>query len=155
MQFISTRGQVPPVSFSTAVEQGLAPDGGLYLPEQLPDLAPYLSEWEGKSYAEICEAFFALFATDIDRDELHAIVQRSYTKFDDPEIAPIKQLSEDCSVLELFHGPTLAFKDLRCSSWGTCTKLRLRVQGGQSRCWAQLRVIPVRQRFMDCSASKV
>jgi len=111
MQFISTRGQVPPVSFSTAVEQGLAPDGGLYLPEQLPDLAPYLSEWEGKSYAEICEAFFALFATDIDRDELHAIVQRSYTKFDDPEIAPIKQLSEDCSVLELFHGPTLAFKD--------------------------------------------
>jgi threonine synthase len=111
MQYISTRGQVPPVSFSTAVEQGLAPDGGLYLPEVLPDLRPYLTEWQHLDYATICEDFFALFATDIERDELRAIVQRSYTKFDDPEIAPIRKLSCDRYVLELFHGPTLAFKD--------------------------------------------
>lgn len=111
MQFISTRGQVPAVSFSTAVEQGLAPDGGLYLPEELPDLAPLLGDWEDLSYPELCEAFFALFATDIDRGELHAIVERSYTKFDAPEIAPIRQLDDQTYVLELFHGPTLAFKD--------------------------------------------
>ncbi|MGJ8651944.1 MAG: threonine synthase [Opitutaceae bacterium] len=111
MQFISTRGQVPPVSFSTAVAQGLAPDAGLYLPEQLPDLKPYLAEWEGLSYAELCEAFFAIFATDIDREELHGIVKRSYTKFDHEDIAPIVKLSDDLFVLELFHGPTLAFKD--------------------------------------------
>lgn len=111
MQYISTRGQVPPVSFSTAVAQGLAPDGGLYLPETLPDLAPLLSDWESLSYAELCEAFLAIFATDIDRAELHGIVARSYTTFDHADIAPIKKLSDERFVLELFHGPTLAFKD--------------------------------------------
>ena len=111
MQFISTRGEVPPVSFSTAVAQGLAPDGGLYLPDELPNLSSYLEDWSKLGYAELCEGFFALFATDMDREELKGIVARSYTKFDDPEIAPIKKLSDELFVLELFHGPTLAFKD--------------------------------------------
>lgn len=111
MQFISTRGQVPPVSFSTAVAQGLAPDGGLYLPETLPDLKPYLKDWSTLGYAELCEAFMGIFATDIDSDELHKIVSRSYTRFDHADIAPIVKLDEDHYVLELFHGPTLAFKD--------------------------------------------
>lgn len=111
MQFISTRGQVPPVDFSTAVAQGLAPDGGLYLPQQLPDLKPQLADWSQLPYPELCEAFFTVFATDLERSELHTIVQRSYRNFDHPEIAPIRQLSETLSVLELFHGPTLAFKD--------------------------------------------
>jgi len=111
MQYMSTRGQVPPVSFSTAVAQGLAPDGGLYLPEELPDLRPFLKDWANMSYAELCEAFFAIFATDIPSEELHKIVVGSYTKFDHPDIAPIVKLDEDRYVLELFHGPTLAFKD--------------------------------------------
>jgi threonine synthase len=111
MQYISTRGQVPPVSFSTALAQGLAPDGGLYLPKDLPDLTPFLQQWEALSYAELCEAFFALFATDIDRAELSDIAKRSYTKFNHADIAPIKKLSDELFVLELFHGPTLAFKD--------------------------------------------
>ena len=111
MNYISTRGQVPAVSFSIAVEHGLAPDGGLYLPEDLPNLSNKLADWESLDYATLCEEFFALFATDIKRDELHEIVQGSYNKFDATEIAPIVKLSESCSVLELFHGPTLAFKD--------------------------------------------
>ncbi|MBC8190576.1 MAG: threonine synthase [Puniceicoccaceae bacterium] len=111
MHYISTRGQVPPVSFSTAVAQGLAPDGGLYLPEELPDLKPHLADWENLSYAELCEAFFGIFATDIDPAELKRIVARSYTNFDHADIAPIVKLDDDRYVLELFHGPTLAFKD--------------------------------------------
>jgi threonine synthase len=111
MQFISTRGQVPSVSFSTAVAQGLAPDGGLYLPEELPDLTPHLAEWSKLSYADLCEAFFEIFATDIDAAELKRVVARSYTKFDHADIAPIVKLDDDHYVLELFHGPTLAFKD--------------------------------------------
>ncbi|MGB0459908.1 MAG: threonine synthase [Opitutales bacterium] len=111
MNYHSTRGQVPPVSFSTAVEHGLAPDGGLYLPEQLPDLSGYLRDWESLTYPELCEAFFAHFATDLDATELHHIVSRSYHKFDDPAIAPIRELGPGRYVLELFHGPTLAFKD--------------------------------------------
>lgn len=111
MQFISTRGQVPAVSFCTAVAHGLAPDGGLYLPEALPDLRPHLEDWATLSYADLCREFFALFATDIDPAELGRIVERSYTLFDHEAIAPIVQLDTDRYVLELFHGPTLAFKD--------------------------------------------
>lgn len=111
MNFISTRGQVPPVSFSVAVAQGLAPDGGLYLPDALPDLKPLLDTWQTLDYVKLCEAFLSLFATDLDRAELKGIVERSYVNFDHAEIAPIRQLSDDCFVLELFHGPTLAFKD--------------------------------------------
>lgn len=111
MQYISTRGQVPPVSFSTAVAHGLAPDGGLYLPETLPDLSSYLDDWQSLPYSELCEAFFKLFADDLDADALYALVSKSYTKFEDDSIAPIVKLSENLSILELFHGPTLAFKD--------------------------------------------
>ncbi len=129
MQFISTRGQVPPVSFSTAVEQGLAPDGGLYLPETLPDLRPHLADWSKLDYAALCEAFFALFATDIPGDELHGIVRRSYTRFDHPEIAPVRTLSEDCHVLELFHGPTLAFKDFALQLLGNLYEAQIARSG--------------------------
>ncbi len=111
MQYISTRGQVPAVSFSTAVAEGLAPDGGLYLPKELPDLRPYLIDWSKLEFASLCEAFFGIFATDIDPIELKNVVARSYTKFDHSDIAPIVRLSENLFVLELFHGPTLAFKD--------------------------------------------
>ena len=111
MQYISTRGQVPAVSFSTAVAEGLAPDGGLYLPEELPDLKPYLADWSKLEFASLCEAFFGIFATDIDPIELKNVVAQSYTKFDHVDIAPIVKLSDDLFVLELFHGPTLAFKD--------------------------------------------
>lgn len=111
MKYVSTRGQTEPLSFSEAVATGLAPDGGLLIPETMPDLAPYLKEWESLSYPDLCEAFFSLFATDIAPDTLKSIVQRSYLKFDHPEIAPLRTLEKGLHVLELFHGPTLAFKD--------------------------------------------
>ena len=129
MRYISTRGQVPAVSFSTAVAQGLAPDGGLYLPERLPDLAPLLADWETLSYVDLCEAFLALFATDIDRAELRAIVARSYTQFDHVDIAPIKQLSDERFVLELFHGPTLAFKDFALQLLGNLYEAQIARSG--------------------------
>lgn len=111
MKFISTRGQSPAVSFREAVAQGLAPDGGLYLPESLPDLSPRLVAWENLSYAELCTEFLALFATDIPEDTLSRLVHRSYATFTHPEIAPLRRLDERTAVLELWHGPTLAFKD--------------------------------------------
>ena len=139
MQYISTRGQVPAVSFSTAVAQGLAPDGGLYLPEELPDLKSHLAEWSKLSYAELCEAFFAVFATDIDSAKLKEVVARSYTKFDHADIAPIVKLDDDRYVLELFHGPTLAFKDFALQLLGNfyesqiaSTRSRISVLGATS-----------------------
>lgn len=111
MRFISTRGQTLPHSFSDAVAVGLAPDGGLFLPERLPDLSGDLAAWEQLDYADLCGAFLAPFATDIPRATLREIARRSYTRFGSGDIAPLVRLDARTYVLELFHGPTLAFKD--------------------------------------------
>ena len=111
MRYISTRGQSEPLSFSAAVATGLAPDGGLYLPETLPDLSGRLAAWEKLGYADLCFEFMRVFATDIPAETLWELVTRSYTRFTHPEIAPLVRLDERTRVLELFHGPTLAFKD--------------------------------------------
>jgi threonine synthase len=111
MRFISTRGQTPALGFSDAVAVGLAPDGGLFLPETLPDLSAELARYEGLDYATLCYEFLRVFATDIPADTLRALVAASYTKFSDPAIAPLRPLAKNLYVLELFHGPTLAFKD--------------------------------------------
>jgi len=111
MRFISTRGQCDPVSFSEAVGLGLAPDGGLFLPESLPDISPRLAAWRNLSYAELCTEFLSLFATDIPPEVLERLVHHSYATFTHPEIAPLRKLDDRTYVLELFHGPTLAFKD--------------------------------------------
>jgi len=111
MNFISTRGQTPALGFSDAVATGLAPDGGLFLPEQLPDFSGKLTAFEKLSYPELCFEFMRVFATDIPADTLRQLVAASYTKFSDPAIAPLRGLRKDLYVLELFHGPTLAFKD--------------------------------------------
>ena len=111
MKFISTRGQTPSLGFSDAVATGLAPDGGLFLPETLPDFSGQLAAFENLSYAELCFEFMRVFATDIPAATLRTIVDESYTTFADPAIAPLKPLGKNLYVLELFHGPTLAFKD--------------------------------------------
>jgi threonine synthase len=111
MKYLSTRGQVQPVRFSEAVATGLAPDGGLYLPETLPDFSGSLNRFEGLSYADLCFEFLRVFATDIEPAALRSIIGKSYTTFSHPDIAPLRQLGPKLHVLELFHGPTLAFKD--------------------------------------------
>jgi threonine synthase len=111
MKYISTRGQTDPVSFNEAVAIGLAPDGGLYLPESLPDITPRLAGWENLSYPELSAAFLAPFASDVPEAVLQQLVHRSYGTFTHPEIAPLRKLDDRLHVLELFHGPTLAFKD--------------------------------------------
>jgi len=111
MKFISTRGQTPSLGFSDAVATGLASDGGLFLPETLPDFSGQLAAFEKLSYAELCFEFMRVFATDIPAATLRTIVDESYTTFADPAIAPLKPLGKNLYVLELFHGPTLAFKD--------------------------------------------
>ncbi len=111
MKFLSTRGQTPALSFSDAVATGLAPDGGLFLPETLPDFSGQLAGFEKLSYPELCFEFLRVFATDIPTETLRGIVAKSYTRFSDPAIAPLRPLGKNLYVLELFHGPTLAFKD--------------------------------------------
>ncbi|MGF1451829.1 MAG: threonine synthase [Opitutales bacterium] len=113
MEYVSTRGQSDALGFCDAVETGLAPDRGLFLPAQLPDLSSEIRQWDAEelAYPELCRRFFTHFATDLAPDTLRRRVTDSYTKFNHDEIAPVVQLDGKLHVLELFHGPTLAFKD--------------------------------------------
>jgi len=129
MRFVSTRGQSAPVSFSEAVSQGLAPDGGLYLPKSFPDLSNFIGQWENLSYPELCFEFFRLFATDLETEVLRPAIDRSYSTFTHPQIAPIVELSSNCKVLELFHGPTLAFKDFALQLLGNLYELQISRSG--------------------------
>lgn len=129
MRFISTRGQTPALSFSEAVATGLAPDGGLFLPEQLPQFsAGQLKRYQGLGYADLCFEFLRVFATDIPAEELKAIVAKSYTTFSNPQIAPLERLNENLYVLELFHGPTLAFKDFALQLLGNLYERQCKVR---------------------------
>ena len=116
------------MAFSEAVATGLAPDGGLYLPESMPDLSGELAGWEGLPYAELCFRFLRIFATDIPAEELRSIAQAAYRKFEDPAIAPLRQLERGRYVLELFHGPTLAFKDFALQLLGLLYERQCRVR---------------------------
>lgn len=129
MRFISTRGQTPALGFSDAVATGLAPDGGLFLPEELPHFsADDLKGFEALDYPALCAAFFRRFATDIDDVTFASLVDRSYATFAHPEIAPLVPLGPDLYVLELFHGPTLAFKDFALQLLGNLYEHQCRVR---------------------------
>jgi threonine synthase len=130
MRYISTRGQSPSLGFSDAVATGLAPDGGLYLPETLPQFtAADLAGFAPLSYPELCYEFLSRFATDLPADTFRTLVAKSYTTFAHAEIAPIVKLDESTYVLELFHGPTLAFKDFALQLLGNLYGNQCAVRG--------------------------
>jgi threonine synthase len=114
MQFVSTRGQAPVLGFSDAVLAGLASDGGLYVPQSWPQVsAGEIAGFAGKPYADIAYAIISRFTGDeIDPARLRAIIEQSYSVFRHPSVAPLVELEPNHFVLELFHGPTLAFKDV-------------------------------------------
>jgi threonine synthase len=111
MRYVSTRGQTPPMKFADTVLTGLAPDGGLLLPETIPDVRDRLPGWRTLGYVELARELIALYADDIPRDVLDDLVTRAYATFDHPDVVPLVKVG-DLHVMELFHGPTLAFKDV-------------------------------------------
>jgi threonine synthase len=114
MRFVSTRGEAPALGFSDAVLSGLATDGGLYLPETWPQLsAADIAAFAGKPYAEVAFAVISRFVDgEIPADRLRAIIDAAYATFRHPSVTPLVELAPGRFVLELFHGPTLAFKDV-------------------------------------------
>lgn len=130
MRFVSTRGLTPAVDFRSAVELGLAPDGGLFLPETLPDVRPHLAAWENLSYPELAASFLALFTgAEYTPGTLAAITRRAYAGFAHEDIAPLVRLDDTSFVLELFHGPTLAFKDFALQILGLLYEEQIRQTG--------------------------
>ncbi len=129
MFYISTRGQTRPHTFTEAVEAGLAPDGGLFLPEKLPSIADKLAGWEKLSYAELAAEFLSVFGPEIPLEEWHTLTAQAYQRFDTPEVAPLKKISDKTYVLELWHGPTLAFKDFALQLLGLLYKRQVKLSG--------------------------
>lgn len=105
MHYISTRNKDKRISFMAAAQKGLAEDGGLYVPQQLPDLSSLLNK-QGESYPDFASQLLGFFISDVLQPKLKEIVSRALNF-----PVPMQSLTPELSVLELFHGPTLSFKD--------------------------------------------
>ncbi|MDC7717021.1 threonine synthase [Vogesella sp. DC21W] len=134
MKYISTRGGMAPLSFSDTILMGLAPDGGLALPESYPQVGrAQLDAWRDLSYAELAFEIIRLFATDIPQADLKAILDRTYTAevYGSVAITPVKRLHDGLVILELSNGPTLAFKDMAMQFLGNLFEYVLAKKGEQ------------------------
>lgn len=114
MKYISTRGEAPVLGFSDALLAGLARDGGLYLPQEYPQFtADQIRDLRGKSYVDIALAVLTPFINDeIPQPDFERMVREAYGSFRHDAVCPLVQTGANEYVLELFHGPTLAFKDV-------------------------------------------
>jgi threonine synthase len=112
MLYLSTRGGTAPLPFGETVLSGLAPDGGLFLPERVPDIRARLADWRGYPYQRLAQAIFEPYMDgSLAPPELSRLLADSYCRFGHPQVTPLVRVGR-FHVLELFHGPTLAFKDL-------------------------------------------
>ena len=113
MKFISTRGKSPAVTAAEAIRRGLAPDGGLYVPDELPVFsASELEALYALPYAELSAAVLERFLPGFSREELLDYTKKAYAAFDDDAVVPLHALGDKLWTMELFHGPTCAFKDV-------------------------------------------
>ncbi len=114
MQYISTRGEAPKLGFADVTLAGLARDGGLYVPQSWPRLPPEtIAGFAGRPFDEIAVEVIAPFTgNDVARADLARMAREAYAQFGHPAVTPLVQIGPDRWILELFHGPTLAFKDV-------------------------------------------
>jgi len=113
--YISTRGNFSEVSASQAIKLGMVPTGGLFVPKKIPVFPrDEIVDMQGKTYQEIAGWIISLFLNDFSAEEIRNCVHKAYNliNFDHPEIAPLHSLGSDIYFLELWHGPTAAFKDI-------------------------------------------
>jgi len=132
MLYVSTRGGAKPQPFTEILLEGLAPDGGLYLPEKFPRLsAAELAAMRGMSYRELAFAILAKFADDIPSGDLKRLVDSTYTKeiFGSEDITPMKRLEQGLYLLGLANGPSLAFKDVALQLLGNLFEYALEKHG--------------------------
>lgn len=120
MKYISTRGKVEPIGFVDMFLMGLGEDGGLIVPETIPAVgAKQLEAWSGLSFQELMLNVFSFYTNgEIPEEDLRKLIEDSYAGFASPEVLPLKKINDSLSVMELFHGPTFAFKDVALQLMG-------------------------------------
>ncbi|XP_078310780.1 threonine synthase-like 2 isoform X3 [Crassostrea virginica] len=121
MKYKSTRGDVTGLTFEEALCTGYAEDGGILLPETIPKVdTNQLKSWANLSFIELAKKIIPMYVSEeeIPSSDLNDIIDRAFSRFSVPEVAPIKRLPGGLNVMELFHGPTWAFKDLALSCVG-------------------------------------
>ena len=132
MKYISTRGDTDPKPFSEVLLMGLAPDGGLMLPEHYPQVSVQtLESWRGLSYPDLAFEVMRLFITDIPAADLRDIINRTYTEaaFGTKAITPVRTLCDGIKIEALSNGPTLAFKDMAMQFLGNAFEYVLQKEG--------------------------
>ncbi len=132
MKYLSTRGDKTERAFCEILLEGLAPDGGLYLPQSYPQVdALTLARWRGLSYADLAFEILSLYIDDIPAADLHELTRRTYTEavFGTPEITPLKPLAPGLALQALSNGPTLAFKDMAMQLLGGLFEYELKRRG--------------------------
>ncbi len=132
MKYLSTRGDSTPRGFSEILLEGLAPDGGLYLPERYPAVdGATLARWRGLAYADLAFEIVSLFVDDIPAADLKRLIAKTYTAevFGTPEIVPLKALEPGVFIEALSNGPTLAFKDMAMQLLGQLFEYELGRRG--------------------------
>ncbi len=134
MLHVSTRGAAAPLSFSDALLAGLARDGGLYVPESWPQLTkPAIADLAGLRYADAAKIVLRpLIDGEIANADLDRMIEEAYATFRHPAVCPLTQLDDNLFLLELFHGPTLAFKDVAMQLLGRLMDHVLRARGARA-----------------------
>ncbi|MFS0852932.1 threonine synthase [Microbacterium sp. 179-I 3D4 NHS] len=129
MQFISTRGGMQPQPFSETLLEGLAPDGGLAVPAEMPTVdVETLERWRALTYPQLATEVLGLFATDIPREDLARMTEAAYEPFPG-DVVPLRSIGEGLTLVGLSEGPTLAFKDMAMQFLGQVLEYALERQG--------------------------
>ncbi len=134
MKYLSTRGHADRKRFCEILLEGLAPDGGLYLPESYPQVSgAMLANWRGLPYADLAFEILSLYIDDIPADDLRALCRKTYTEavFGSKEVVPLKPLENGIHLEALSNGPTLAFKDMAMQLLGNLFEYELARRGEQ------------------------
>ena len=134
MLHVSTRGEAPAIGFTDALLTGLARDGGLYVPQAWPTLSrETIQGFAGRRYAEVAKVVLGpLLGPEIPAAELGRMIEEAYAGFRHPAVCPLVQIGDNLFVLELFHGPTLAFKDVAMQLLGRLMDHALKARGARA-----------------------
>lgn len=114
MKYVSTRGNIAPQTGAAAIRSGMVPGGGLFVPQEIPAFPYSWDELRAMDYQQLAEKVLALYLTDFAEADIKRIVKESYNEenFHDPSVAPLVGINDKMNILELWHGPTAAFKDM-------------------------------------------